>query len=171
MKKIILAIMLLLATGVLFAADEAVTKVLGELAPGVELTKQIVTLTDAQIIEVQTKMGNKGPINKAYEIYTGKGIVVVIEAQMGKWGIIDFAISIDKTAKTIKNIGIIAMREKRGQAIKTANFLSQFFGKGEADALEVGKGIRAVSGATVSSRAVTIAAKRALIVYALSGLK
>ena len=63
------------------------------------------------------------------------------------------------------------MREKRGQAIKTANFLSQFFGKGEADALEVGKGIRAVSGATVSSRAVTIAAKRALIVYALSGLK
>ena len=162
MKKFLVTVLALVFAAALYATEADSVKNLTQ-EEGLKAT--IVTLTAAQTAKIQAAMGTKQPVKTAYTIYTGKTDVVVIEEQMGKWGPIKFAIDIDKKERKVKAIEIFAMQEKRGVAVKTAGFLKQYVGKSTADALEVGKDIKAVTGATISSKAVTTAVKRALLVY------
>ena len=55
--------------------------------------------------------------------------------------------------------------EKRGKPIARRSFLKQFFGKRSTDQLKINKDIRAVSGATISSRSATFAVKKVIGLY------
>jgi Na+-translocating ferredoxin:NAD+ oxidoreductase RnfG subunit len=163
MKKF-LFVMLAAAMAVsVMASQEDVVKALLPDAGGPAVFK--VSADNAAA--VQAALGNKMPVRPEYQIYVSKTGVVVIEEQMGKWAVIKLAVLIDPATKTVKKIEIISMNEKRGAGIKQGNFLGQFTGKGAADLIDINTGMRAISGATVSSKAVFIAAKRALVVYGL----
>ena len=163
MKKFLVPFLVLVFGVAVFAAEADSVKSLTK-EDGLKATA--VTFTEVQTAKIQAAMGTKQPIRTAYSIYVGKEVVVVMEEQQGKWGPIKVAVAIDKATKKVNGIEIVAMMEKRGVAVKTVSFLGQYTGKSTADAVEVGKDIKGISGATISSKAVTIAVKRALLVYA-----
>jgi Na+-translocating ferredoxin:NAD+ oxidoreductase RnfG subunit len=162
MKKVLFVFLAMALVVSVMASQEEVVK---QLLPDPGIKAQSLTLTAADVAKVQASLGNKMPVRTAYETYISKTGAVVIEEQMGKWGIIKMAILIDTATKKVKTISIISMQEKRGAGIKNSAFISQFAGKGPGDEYDIGHGIRAISGATISSRAVLIAVKRALIIY------
>lgn len=65
----------------------------------------------------------------------------------------------------IEGIEVMVYRESEGSAIRAARFRSQFKGKLIGDSLKVGRDIQNISGATLSSRATSHAAKTALSLY------
>lgn len=162
MKKVMVIVLAMVFATTVFAAEAESVK---SLTQEENLKATAVTLTAEQAVKIQTAMGTKQPVKIAYTIYIGKVLAVVIEEQMGKWAPIKLAIAIEKATRKVKGIEIISMQEKRGAAVKTSNFLGQYTGKSVEDAIEPGKDIRAISGATVSSKAVSTAVKRALLVY------
>lgn len=170
MKKLLFVVFALVFALPVFAAEADVVKL---LLPDSDLKPVVLKLSAENIAAVQSELGSNVQVRGEYSIYKSKTGIVVIEEQMGKWSLIKLAVLIDPSSKTVKKVELISMNEKRGQGIKGGTFINQFNGKTKADFSELGKGIRAVSGATVSSRAVFIAVKRALKVYELSaaGLK
>ena len=165
MKKFLFSVLaILMAAGLMAASNAMSDQIVKELLPDTNLKPQMFAVNATVTAKVQEALGNKLPVRPQYEIYTSKSGAVIIEEQMGKWGIIKMAIAVD-TAKKVSNIGFISMSEKRGAGIKQAFFIKQFVGKTTADSIEIGKGVTALSGATVSSKAVAIAVKRALIIY------
>lgn len=162
MKKLMAIVLTAVFATAVFAAEADSVKNLTQ-EDGLKAVE--VTLTAEQAAKIQAAMASKQIVKTVYTIYSGKVLDVIIEEQQGKWGKIKVAVAIDKVTRKIKGIEVISMQEKRGAGIKTSNFLGQFTGKSTADAFEVSKDVKAVSGATVSSKAMAIAVKRALIVY------
>lgn len=58
---------------------------------------------------------------------------------------------------------VMVYRESRGDGVRRQRFLRQFRGKRADDALRLNRDVVAVSGATMSSRALTVGVKRALV--------
>lgn len=163
MKKFLFVV---LAAAIAATAAAGQDDVIKSLLPGSDLKPVIFRMTAEEITAVQSALGCKLPVSGEHEIYSSKEGAVVVTEQLGKWGMIKFAILIDPAGKTVKKIAVISMNEKRGRAITWPNFLGQFTGKGTAD-LAGFDCIKAVSGATVSSKAVFLAAKKALLIYGL----
>lgn len=92
------------------------------------------------------------------------GIVVVSEAH-GYGGPIRMFVATDETG-VVKKAIILSLSETPGLGMRVNDpkFLSQFEGKGPDDAFAVKKDVQAISGATVSSRAVAAAVKKAVSV-------
>ena len=84
--------------------------------------------------------------------------------QPGKHAPLLIIIGIEPDGK-VRDVAIMQYREQRGRPVKERHFLKQYIGKTSRSPLKVGKDIDAVTGATTSSRAVTIAVKKALILY------
>lgn len=164
MKKVLVAVVLMLMAVSLLAEDMKLN-VVKELLPDSDMKAKVFAVDAALVAKVQAGLNNKMPVRPEYEIFTSKTGAVVMEEQMGKWGPIKMAILIDAATKKILSIGYISMSEKRGAGIKQQVFVKQFAGKSAADGIEIGKDIRGITGATISSKAVAIAAKRALIIY------
>ncbi len=104
-----------------------------------------------------------------YKFYKGKEGTAILEHHAGKWGEIEVLVLIDTEGK-VKNVVVLASSEKRGRPIVMRTFLNQFTGKVLKDKMEIGKAINAVTGATISSKAVCLMVKRALEVYELSAV-
>ncbi len=88
--------------------------------------------------------------------------VCVIE--QGRHGPITFAVSISEEGR-VEEVSVLDNKETRGRKIKRRRFLRQFVGKGSDDTIRLGRGISAVTGATVSSKAAAKAVKRALGIW------
>jgi len=162
MKKLLIAVLVLAVALPLFAAtkEEAIKALLPD-AGAVTAYK----LTPEQITKIQTALNSKMAVRTDYELYVTASGVVVLEEQMGKWAKVYSAVLIDPATKKVKAIEIYNHQEKRGAGIKTSAFLNQFAGKASSEIGEVGKGVRGVSGATISAKAVALSVKRALLVY------
>ncbi len=85
--------------------------------------------------------------------------------EQGKWGLIQFLIAINPKTTKIEDVVVLSYEEKRGKPIARRTFLEQFIGKGLSDPLDVNNDIKGVTGATISSKAVTSAVKDALVIY------
>jgi Na+-translocating ferredoxin:NAD+ oxidoreductase RnfG subunit len=59
----------------------------------------------------------------------------------------------------IKGLEVMKYRESHGGEVQSAMFRDQFAGKSHRDAISIGKDIRNISGATISSRALTRGAR------------
>lgn len=90
--------------------------------------------------------------------------VAVIEIQPGKWGPVKFIIALDMEGK-VQNLAVMSFVEKRGRPIARRSFLKQFLGKGRKDPIKIRKDIRAITGATISSRSVTFTVRKVIALY------
>lgn len=66
---------------------------------------------------------------------------------------------------SINTVEVLIYRESQGSEVRYPSFLSQFKGKKKEDALRLGNDIQSVSGATLSSRGVTYATRKALSLF------
>ncbi len=88
--------------------------------------------------------------------------IAVIDDQIGQHEPITFAVLIGPDGK-LKRLEVVAYREAHGGEIRGLRFRKQFAGKGPADKLRLGYDIAAISGATISSKAMVVGARRSLI--------
>jgi Na+-translocating ferredoxin:NAD+ oxidoreductase RnfG subunit len=89
--------------------------------------------------------------------------VVVVDAVIGKFELIDYAVGIDADGK-ITNVEILAYRESHGYEVRLPAWRKQFLGKDHAAKLRVGEDIANISGATMSSTNVTDGVRRIVAV-------
>ncbi len=80
---------------------------------------------------------------------------------IGKDQPITFLVAVDP-ADRLKDIDVLVYREPYGGEVAYEPWRKQFRGKTAADSLRVGKGIRSISGATISVQAVTAGVRRIL---------
>jgi len=90
--------------------------------------------------------------------------VFIFDRVIGKHLYIDYAVALDPNGR-VHRVEILQYRESYGGEVKDQAWLSQFVGKTGGSPLEVGKDIRNISGATLSSHHVTQGVKRILAVY------
>lgn len=88
--------------------------------------------------------------------------IALIEEQPGKWGPVKFMILLDAQTMKVKNLVVMAYKEKRGRPIARKNFLKQFIGKGSENKFRLRRDIRGISGATVSSDCACFAVKKVI---------
>ena len=87
----------------------------------------------------------------------------IIDNEMGQHEPITFAVLIDPHG-TLKRVEIMVYREGHGEEVRQARFRRQFKGKSVSDPLRHGADIIAISGATISSKAIASGARRAVAV-------
>jgi len=83
----------------------------------------------------------------------------VFDRVIGKHLYIDYAVALEPGGR-IHRVDILQYRESYGDDVKSPSWLAQFVGKTAASPLKVGKDIRNISGATLSSLHVTEGVKR-----------
>jgi Na+-translocating ferredoxin:NAD+ oxidoreductase RnfG subunit len=79
----------------------------------------------------------------------------------GKERPITYLVAVDSAGVT-RDVDILVYREERGGEVANDAWRKQFRGKTAADPLQVGKDIRNISGATISSNSVTRSVRQAL---------
>ena len=94
--------------------------------------------------------------------------VVVVDAVLGKFELIDYAVGIAQDGK-IANVEILAYRESHGYEVRLPGWRKQFVGKDRSHALRVSEDIANISGATLSTTHVTDGVRR--IVALIEALK
>jgi hypothetical protein len=88
----------------------------------------------------------------------------VFDRVIGKHLYIDYAVAVDPGGR-VRSVDILEYRESYGGEVRSPSWLAQFVGKSKGSALTVGKDIRNISGATLSSEHVTEGVKRILAAY------
>ncbi len=93
--------------------------------------------------------------------------IVVIDAVIGKFDLIDYAVGLDPSGK-LRSVEILAYRESHGYEVRLPAWRKQFVGKDKRDKLRVSEDINNISGATMSATHVTDGVRR--IVFAVDAL-
>lgn len=88
----------------------------------------------------------------------------LIDHEIGKTEPITFMTAILPNGE-VKSVEILVYRESHGGEVHESRFLKQYLNKTGSDPLKVGQDIANITGATLSSRAVTKGVKRALILW------
>jgi len=86
----------------------------------------------------------------------------LIDDEMGQHLPITFAVKLSPGGM-IERQEIVVYREARGDEVRDERFRKQFVGKTAADAL--GEDVVAISGATISSKAMAVGVRRALVLF------
>ncbi len=109
------------------------------------------------------------PAKGSYTFYvatTGSRVdgYAFIDDEKGEHLPITFAVKLSPEGKVLRQ-EVVVYREARGDEVRDEHFRAQFVGKGAADAIEANQDIMAVSGATISSRAMAVGVKRAVVLF------
>lgn len=86
--------------------------------------------------------------------------------ELGKVERMDFAVALDAEGR-VKRVLLTAYRESIGGEVKSRRFMKQFEGKRFGNTLQVGRDIDGITGATLSSRAVTLGVRKAVCFWRL----
>lgn len=89
--------------------------------------------------------------------------VVVFDAVIGKFELIDYAVGIATDGK-VRNVEILTYRESHGYEVRLPAWRKQFAGKGADAPLRVGDDIANISGATLSTTNITNGVRRIVAV-------
>lgn len=166
MKKILITLALLTATLVsaktLMTLKEFLKQEMQEDGKMYKLSKTIFKPSDDQKASIKDKTGT---FKDAYSFYLGKKDDTlrkscVINDKLGKEGVVQVGVCLDSNNK-ISNVEVLSSDEDRGKAVTERIFLDQFTNKNASDDFVVGKDIDGISGATISSKAVSAAVKEA----------
>lgn len=99
---------------------------------------------------------------------TSSGAVVdgyaFIDDVMGQHRPITFAVKLSPEGVVLRE-EVMVYRESRGDEIRSPRFSKQFHGKTVRDSMRPNKDIDCISGATISSRAITVGVRRALVLF------
>ncbi len=86
----------------------------------------------------------------------------LVESQVaGRSGPFDIAVLLDEEL-TVKRAFVLTYPWPRGREVARHSFTRQFEGKGPEDAVEIGKDVDAVTGATISCRAMAAGVRQAI---------
>lgn len=123
-------------------------------------------LTAAERARIEARLGYRLP-RERYTIFvatTGDRVdgYALFDDEPGQHLPITFAVKISPGG-VVERQEIVAYREPRGDEVRDERFKRQFVGKTAADALCAGDDVQVVSGATISSRAMAVGVKRALV--------
>jgi hypothetical protein len=88
----------------------------------------------------------------------------LIDEEQGEHLPITFAVKLSPEGVVVRQ-EIVCYREPRGDEVRDARFRQQFVGKSARDPVATDRDIVAVSGATISSRAMATGVKRALVLF------
>ena len=88
----------------------------------------------------------------------------LVDEEKGEHMPITFAVKLSP-AGVVERQEIVAYREARGDEVRDQRFRHQFVGKSGRDPIVAGDDIVAVSGATISSRAMALGVKRAVVLF------
>lgn len=169
MASLLRALVLLVALLAPGAADAYVyftkEQLVASYFPGADRVESVwFEPSESQRADLKKTLGYALP-KPRYEILVGRkggetlGYAVVDE-QVGQHEPITFAVLVDAEAK-VRRVEVMVYREAYGDGVRAAAFRDQFAGLDASSPMRVGKEIRIVSGATVSSRSVATGTRRA----------
>jgi hypothetical protein len=96
----------------------------------------------------------------SYDIVVGAGAWAVFDEQLGQHEPISLATLVDARF-AVARVEVMVYREAYGDGVRAPAFRQQFEGLDLASRMRPGREIRIVSGATISTRALSIAVRRA----------
>jgi electron transport complex protein RnfG len=132
------------------------------------VTYKKVQIDDSERTRLQRRLGYT-PAKASYTFYvaTSGGHIdgyAFIDEEKGEHLPITFAVKLSPAGKVMRQ-EIVVYREARGDEVRDEHFRAQFVGKSAADAIDTNQDIMAVSGATISSRAMAVGVKRAVVLF------
>ncbi len=146
-------------TGGLLAVLGLATPAAAQSAPPDNLARSIARVygDGAQVDSVRVDTAT------VYRISRGGGLLGFAQVRnvKGKDQPITYLVAID-SASALKDIDILVYREPRGGEVAYDSWRKQFRGKTTSAPLQVGKDIKNISGATISSNSVTRGVKQTL---------
>ncbi len=162
--SLILALICAVA-GAALAATHSVTSPIVEERRG----KELVTALGALLPEADAFEPISPADGPMYYLGTkaGKPVgAVMLAAGRGYAGLVNLLVAIDMSG-VVRAVKVTDHRETAGigDKVETSAFLGQFVGKATLDKITVGQDIAAVSGATVTSRAVAAGVRNALAAH------
>jgi DNA-binding transcriptional regulator of glucitol operon len=86
----------------------------------------------------------------------------MVDEQRGRFKPITFMVHVSPKGE-VGRVEVMVYRESRGNGVQRQRFLKQFRGKSTHDPIRMNRDITVLSGATMSSRALTAGVKKALI--------
>ena len=120
-----------------------------------------------ELADLEARMGWRMP-DEPITFHRGRrgdrdlGYALILEEQ-GRFKPITFMVKISSEGR-VEMVLVMVYRESRGDGVKRQRFLKQFRKKDGQDHLRLNRDIVGVSGATMSSRAITLGVKKALII-------
>lgn len=135
----------------------------------IKVVEHFLTQHQKKMLKKKWKVKFHPEYDKNFKFYVGvsnPSIVgyAYIDTVKGKWGPITYIIRISTTGK-VQNLAVINLAEKRGKPVREKSFLKQFIGKFFPGRLQIGRDIDAVTGATISSRAITNGVRKVLVLF------
>ena len=133
-----------------------------------EIISEKKTLSPDRKMALEKKIGTK--LEKdTWNFYIAKSDgkidgYAVIDNEVGKTDPITFLTAITPQGE-VKEVEILVYREAYGSEVKEKRFLKQYEGKKNEDPIRLGQDIRPITGATLSSRAISVGVKRDLLVW------
>jgi hypothetical protein len=132
------------------------------------VTYQKVELAGDMRARVKTRLGYE-PKKGSYTFFIAQSNGKVdgyafIDDENGEHLPITFAVKLSPTG-VVERQEIVEYCEARGDEVRDLSFRKQFVGKSVADPLCPDRDIAVVSGATISSRAMAVGVKRALVLF------
>lgn len=88
----------------------------------------------------------------------------LIDNEIGKTEPITFMTTLSPQGE-VRSVEILVYREPIGGEVKSDAFRKQFVGKKDVDPIRIGQDIKNITGATLSSRAVSVGVKRAVLLW------
>lgn len=141
--------------------------VLAEFFPASQtVTYKKFDLTPEQRTRIEQRLGYA--LKKAaYTIYiakTGERVdgYALLDEEMGQHLPISYAVKFSPRG-AVERHEVMVYRERYGDEVRDPRFSQQFTGKTAADSLRPGEDVIAVSGATISSRAMALGVRRGLV--------
>lgn len=123
-------------------------------------------LTNDQVSAIR-KASGEAPLRHDLKAWraSGGGWFIVDEV-VGKHEFITFALALDASG-AVKSVEILDYREAYGSQVRDPRWRAQFTGKRAGQSLQLGRDVRNISGATLSSKHVTDGVRRLLATYAI----
>ncbi len=160
-----------LDSNVLYAKVRAYTtksEILESVFPDAEIEKKTIKITPEMRREIEVLIKDRF-FRRRFSFYVAKsrGEILGYAAEVneiGKTKPITFMVILDKEG-IVKRVDILVFRETQGYEIENPRWRKQFVGKSLKDPLRLKRDIDNISGATLSSRAVTKGVKKVLAVF------
>jgi electron transport complex protein RnfG len=128
-----------------------------------------VKVEGAALARVEAKLGYhlSKPSYAVFVARSGDRVdgYAVMDEQMGQHQPITFGVKLDADGQ-VERMEVMVYREGYGDEIREGRFRHQFEGKGANDHLRFGEDVVAISGATISSKAMAIGVRRAVALVA-----
>ena len=138
--------------------------------PGARFVEHDLAFTPDQrkAIARSSGVGSFDKVQRVWDVRSGNGRAgwFIVDRVLGKHEMITYAVGLSPDG-TVKRVEILEYRETYGGEVRNPNWRQQFVGKRSGSQLQLGKDIRNISGATLSSRHVTDGIRRLLVTWDL----